>query len=163
MSEEGQMMTYLGVEGVTYDLVDGVPVVREEVRQILSTDRAKYDALYGADDQYWMLQNNVMQLQWNTGLEEPLKQMEEWTYPYAAYRGQYDVTIREDSELGRINAAYRKLCGETQRALLLAPTEEEFDRILVDYLLQRGALGYDKLAAEETRQMNENKVKLGLE
>ncbi len=162
MSEEGQMMTYLGVEGETYNMVDGKPVLREEVAQILSTDRATYDALYGADNAYWMLQNNVMQLQWGIGLEEPLRQMEEWTYPYAAYLGQYDVSIKEDSELGRINSAHRKLWGETQRALLLAPTEEKFDRILLDYIVKRQELGYNKLMAEETRQMNENKVKLGL-
>ncbi len=163
MSEEGQMLTYLGVEGVTYDMVDGKPVVREEVTELLSRDRATYDALYGADNQYWMLQNNVMQLQWGIGLEEPLRQMEEWTYPYAAYRGQYDVTIREDSELGRINAAQRKLWGDTQRALLLAPTDEAFDKILTNFIIQREASGYKKLMEEETRQMQESKEKLGLE
>lgn len=62
MSEHGQMLIYLGVEGVTYDIVDGKPVLKEDVSKILNSDRETYDRLYGADDAYWMLQNNVMQL-----------------------------------------------------------------------------------------------------
>ncbi len=162
MSEEGQKLTYLGVEGETYDVIDGKVELKEEVKKLLSTDRQAYDALYGADNQYWMLQKNVMQLQWGIGLEEPLKQMEEWTYPYATYLGQYDVTIREDSELGRINSANRNLWGRTLPQLLLAGSDEEFDEILASYVKEREALGYEKLMAEETRQMQENKKRLGI-
>ena len=162
MSEEGQKLTYLGVEGETYDVVEGKVVLKEEVKKLLSTDRQAYDALYGADNQYWMLQNNVMQLQWGIGLEEPLKQMEEWTYPYATYLGQYDVSIKEDSELGRINSANRNLWGRTLPRLLLAASDEEFDEILADYVKEREALGYEKLLAEETRQMQKNKERLGI-
>ncbi|MCR5753331.1 MAG: extracellular solute-binding protein, partial [Acetatifactor sp.] len=50
ISEEGQKMVYLGVEGVTYDVVDGQPVLKEKVKKLLNTNRQKYDALYGADD-----------------------------------------------------------------------------------------------------------------
>ena len=59
ISEHGQEITYLGVEGVTYDMVDGKPVLKPEVKEILDNDRVTYDALYGADDAYWMLQDNV--------------------------------------------------------------------------------------------------------
>ena len=55
MSEHGQMLIYLGVEGVTYDIVDGKPVLKEDVSKILNSDRETYDRLYGADDAYWML------------------------------------------------------------------------------------------------------------
>ena len=64
ISEEGQKTVYLGVEGVTYDIVAGKPVLKEEVLELLNTNRAEYDRLYGADDTYWMLQNNAIQLQW---------------------------------------------------------------------------------------------------
>ena len=50
MSEHGQMLIYLGVEGVTYDIVDGKPVLKEDVSKILNSDRETYDRLYGADD-----------------------------------------------------------------------------------------------------------------
>ena len=63
ISEHGQKLTYLGVEGVTYDMVDGKPVLKPEVKELLDSDRDAYDALYGADDAYWMLQDNIVQLQ----------------------------------------------------------------------------------------------------
>ena len=163
MSEHGQMLTYLGVEGVTFDYVDGKPVLKEDVAVLLNSDREKYDELYGADDAYWMLQNNVMQLKWQQELREPVKQMAEWTYPYVAYVGQYDVNIPEDTELGRIYSASRNLWGKTLPQLLLAGSDEEFDEILADYLKKRDEIGYALLAEEETRQMNENKKKLGLD
>lgn len=39
ISEEGQKMVYLGVEGVTYDMVDGKPVIKKEVQELLSSNR----------------------------------------------------------------------------------------------------------------------------
>ena len=47
MSEYGQKLTYLGIEGVTYDIVNEKPVVKEEVRELLNTDRKQYNNLYG--------------------------------------------------------------------------------------------------------------------
>ena len=47
-----------------YDMKDGVPVVRPEVKELLSSDRQAYDERYGADNTYWMMQNNVMQMKW---------------------------------------------------------------------------------------------------
>lgn len=85
MSEHGQKITYLGVEGVTYDMVDGKAVMKEKVAKLINTDREKYDQIYGADNTYWMLQDNVMQLKWYQDLEEPLMQLEEWTYPYSCF------------------------------------------------------------------------------
>lgn len=64
ISEEGQKMTYLGVEGEMYEMVDGKPVVKPEIIELLNTDRVAYDEKYGADNTYWMMQNNVMMLQW---------------------------------------------------------------------------------------------------
>ena len=77
MSEHGQLLTYLGVEGVTYDIKDGKPVLRDNIKQILDTDRAAYDREYGADDAYWMLQDNVMQLQWKQEPSPATAQLEE--------------------------------------------------------------------------------------
>ncbi|MCR4897165.1 MAG: extracellular solute-binding protein [Lachnospiraceae bacterium] len=162
LSEEGQKLTYLGIEGETYDMVDGRPVIREDVARILATDRETYNAIYGADSKFWMLQNNVMQMSWGIELEEPLRQMAEWTYPYATYLTQYDVIIREDTELGRINSDVRSLWGSTLPKLLLATSDEAFDEILAEYVEKRQLLGYEKLMEEETAQMRENKERLGI-
>ena len=46
---------------------------------------------------------------------------------------------------------------------MLSDSEEEFDRILEKYKEDRKAAGYDRVMAERTRQMKENKARLKME
>lgn len=163
MSEEGQKMISLGVEGEMYDWVDGKAVLKDEVKKLLTTDRKKYDEVYGADDAYWMLQNNVMQLDWMPEKQYPLNQMEEWTYPYTRYLGEYEVTKQDDSEMSRINSRIDKLWGETLPRLLLAKSDEEFDQLFETFVEERETLGYSQLVKEHQKTMEENKKRLGME
>lgn len=163
LSEHGQKLISLGVEGVTYDMIDGKAVLKEEVARLLNTDRESYDAVYGADDTYWMLQDNVMQLAWQPDYQEPLKQLAEWTYPYTRYLGQYEFLLKEGSEAMTAYTNCRKLWGTTLKKLLLAESEDAFDRILQEYIRERDALGYSLVIEEQTRQIQENKQKLGME
>ena len=163
MSEEGQKMISLGVEGEMYDWVDGKAVLKDEVKKLLTTDRKKYDEVYGADDAYWMLQNNVMQLDWMPEKQYPLNQMEEWTYPYTRYLGEYEVTKQDDSEMSRINSRIDKLWGKTLPRLLLAKSDEEFDQLFETFVEERETLGYSQLVKEHQKTMEENKKRLGME
>ena len=163
MSEEGQKSIFLGVEGVTYDVVDGKLQLKEEIQELINTDRAEYDRLYGADDAYWMLQDNIMQLQWKQPLTEPNGQLEEWTYPYSSYLGQYEISLDANTEEGSIYQKVQKLWSKALPKLLLAPTEEEFDRIFDQFLAERDALGYDKVMEVCTKQIEENKKRLGID
>lgn len=163
MSEEGQKMISLGVEGEMYDWVDGKAVLKDEVKKLLATDRKKYDEVYGADDAYWMLQNNVMQLDWMPEKQYPLNQMEEWTYPYTRYLGEYEVTKQDDSEMSRINSRIDKLWGKTLPRLLLAKSDEEFDQLFETFVEERETLGYSQLVKEHQKTMEENKKRLGME
>lgn len=163
MSEEGQIRTFLGIEGVTYDQIDGKLKVRKEIQELINTDRAKYDQLYGADSAYWMLQDNIMQLKWKQPLTEPNGQLEEWTYPYSSYLGQYEISFDTNTEAGSIYSKAQKLWSEALPKLLLAPSEEEFDRIFEEFLDARKALGYDKVIDACSQQIKENKKRLGIE
>lgn len=163
LSEKGQKMTYLGIEGVTYDVIDGAYVLKEDVKEMMNSNHAAYEQQYGADNTYWMLQDTAMQLQWNLELEEPIRQLKEWAYPYTHYLGQYEVTYKADTEAGNCYTKIKKLWGKTLPQLLLAPSEEEFDRILKEYIQERDLLGYDIVAEEAGRQMKKAKERLGLE
>lgn len=163
MSEEGQKMISLGVEGEMYDWVDGKAVLKDEVKKLLTTDRKKYDEVYGADDAYWMLQNNVMQLDWMPEKQYPLNQLEEWTYPYTRYLGEYEVTKQDDSEMSRINSRIDKLWGKTLPRLLLAKSDEEFDQLFETFVEERETLEYSQLVKEHQKTMEENKKRLGME
>lgn len=162
LSERGQMMIYLGVEGVTYEMVDGKPVVYDEVQELLDTDRAEYDRIYGADSAYWMLQNNVMQLKWEQETSPAIQQLKDWSYKYTVYNGQYDFFFPSGSRESMLNMRISKLWGETLPRLLLSPTEEEFDRLFAAFVRERDELGFEELSAIKTRYMAEAKEKLGM-
>jgi putative aldouronate transport system substrate-binding protein len=162
ISEEGQKMVYLGVEGITYDMVDDKPVIKPDVLKMLNTDRASYDLIYGADDAYWMLQDNVMQLKWEPDIISPTTQLEEWTYQYAKYTGQYDVILPADTEDAYIDGQLKALWADTLQQLILAESDEEFDRLLEDYKIQRVETGFDSLQEKLYKYVVEAKKKLGI-
>lgn len=163
ISEQGQKLTYIGVEGEMYDVIDGKCVVKPEVLTLLNTDRAAYNKLYGADSTYWMLQDNVMQFQWAQEQQDYIVQLEEWTYPYTIYTGQYDVIYAAGSDEADIYSKISTEWGNTLPNLLLAASEEEFDEILNQFIEKRETFGYPKLQIEATRQMIALKEKLGIE
>jgi putative aldouronate transport system substrate-binding protein len=163
MSEHGQLMTWLGVEGVTWDMVDGKPTMKQEVRDLLTSDRAEYDKQYGADTAYWMLMDNAMALQWAVPPAEPLGQMEQWTYPYVMTTSQYDITLPADSDAAEIKSKIDNEWGVVLPKLLLAKDDAEFDQIWNEFLQKRVDFGLADLLSAQTELMNVAKGKLGLQ
>lgn len=163
ISERGQKLIFLGVEGETYDVINGEYVIKPEVLDLLNTDRETYDQKYGADDAYWMLQNNVMQDQWLKETDPLIGDLKEWTKPYATYTGQYDIVFEADSEFAATDKKIKEEWGKTLPLLLLAESEEEFDQVLEDYKQKKYELGFGKLLLEYTKIMQESKEKLGLD
>ena len=162
MGEEGQKMTYLGVEGSMYEMKDGKPVEKQEVLDLLNSDRDAYDKKYGADNTYWMMQNNVMQLEWNFNPEDATGQMKEWTYPYTAYTGQYDLNFTNSEEGKNLKIRKEKIWGETLTELLLASSDEEFYRILEECKEKWKNAGYEKFCELATEEIRNNKIRLGM-
>ncbi|MDE6847672.1 MAG: extracellular solute-binding protein [Lachnospiraceae bacterium] len=163
LSEHGQLRVSLGVEGETFEYVDGRPVVKEEVSTLLNTDRAEYDRVYGADDAYWMLQDDIVQLQWKQEPSEPLKQILEWSYRYPVYNGQYDSLLPKGSKEAFEDNKIEALWSETLPKLLLAESEEAFDEIFAEFLDKREEYGFKEVQAAKTELMKKAKEKLGLD
>ncbi len=163
ISEYGQMRIYLGVEGQTFDYVDGVPIIREEVKELLNTNRAEYDRLFGADDTYWMLQDNIIQQQWTQQEPEYISQLKEWTKKYVVYNGQYDSCLPLDSEAAYIDTRITTLWSQTLPKLLMADSAERFDEIFADFLEKREEYGYEELRQVRNELMKQAKEKLGIE
>ena len=118
--------------------------------------------LYGADNAYWMLQNNVMQLEWRQKPLEPIGQLEEWTYPYTIYFN-YEINYETDSDAGNIDINIKKLWSEMLPQLLLAKDEQEFDNLMAEYIERREQMGYDICVEDSIKRIKENKRKLGIE
>lgn len=163
MSEQGQKMVYLGIEGLTYDMVGGNPVIQPDVQEILDTDRTAYNKIYGADNTYWMLMDNAMQIAWSPEPSEPMAQPELWTRPYTVYAAQYDYLFNTDTEFGDINRKVAEAWGKTLPQLLTAKSEQEFDELYASFVNTRDGYGYASLVNECTRQMVESKKRLGID
>lgn len=163
LSEQGQLRLSLGVEGETFDYVDGKPVAREEVSALLNTDRPTYDRIYGADNTYWMLQDNRLQLKWRQEPGEAVRQIMEWSYPYVVYNGQYDSFLPNGSREAHEEKEMELLWSATLPRLLLAESEEEFDRIFADFLQKREANGFEEVQAAKTELMRQAKEKMGID
>lgn len=162
LSEEGQKLAYLGEEGTMYTVRDGAAEINPEVWNLLNTDRKAYENIYGADDTYWMLQNGVSQLQWQVPAIACFQQLRDWTKPYAAYTGQYDLNFTEPKMVALYDRM-QYLWGETLPKLLLADSEEEFDAILEAYVEEREAEGYEEFKDAATELFKANKEKMGIE
>lgn len=162
LSEQGQLRISLGVEGETFDYEDGKPVVKEEVNALLNANRAEYDRVYGADDTYWMLQDNVLQLKWKQELPEALRQIMEWSYPYVVYNGQYDSFLPYGSKEAYADSKITALWSRTLPQLLLAESDERFDEIFAQFLEKRQAYGFEEVQAAKTELMKQAKEKLGI-
>lgn len=163
LSEHGQLCLSLGAEGETFDYVDGKPVVKEEVNALLNTDRQAYNERYGADNTYWMLQDNRMQLKWRQEPGEPIKQIMEWSYPYVVYNGQYDAFLPKGSKEAYEDTKIELLWSRTLPRLLLAESEEEFDEIFAFFLQEREAYGFREVQAAKTELMRQAKEKMGID
>ena len=163
MSEHGQHMTWLGVEGETWDYdANGVEKMHDDVKELCNTDRSAYDKQYGADSTYWMFQDNAMSLKWAEPTPEPLGQMERWTFPYVMTTSQYDISLQADSEEADIKSKIDNEWGVVLPQLLLAKSEEDFDKIWNSFLEKRKGYGLDTMIEKQTELMNAAKAKLGV-
>lgn len=163
MSEKGQKLTSLGIEGVTYEMSDGKARWKPEVERLMETDRAAYDRKYGADNTYWMMQNIMMQLDWMPSPVDSVKQLMEWSYPYVKYCGQYEIYFPPGTEAGNADINISELWSRTLPQLLLAASDKEFDRTMEQFVTEREKLGYDILAKESYAQMTAAKERLGIQ
>lgn len=162
LSDEGQKMTYLGVEGSMYEEVNGSYIRNPEVEELLEKNRTEYDKIYGADNAYWMLQDNVRQEKWFVDTDDIMASLKEWTIPYTEYTCQYDILLQQDTPLANLKNKIDEEWGKTLPLLLLADSEEEFDRELEAYRKKKYDLGFDRLLEEYTKRMEESKKKLGI-
>lgn len=164
LSEDGQKMTWLGIEGKTWNYnSEGIPEIKNDVKKILYSDREKYDSQYGADSCYWMLQNDAMASAWiKDDDSNPVTQLKQWTYPYTTYVGQYTISFSSDTDVGKIKNKTEKAWGKVLPELLLAKTDKEFDKIYNQFMSERYKIGYDRVLKALTLQINENIEKLGL-
>jgi putative aldouronate transport system substrate-binding protein len=163
LSEEGQKMVYYGVEGAMYEVKDGKIETKPEVKELMNTDREKYNQIYGGADAYWMLKDSVADATWKDNNFSCISEMEEWTYPYTVYTGQYDMNFEDDTRSMAIYNRLLRIWSDTLPRLLMAESEEAFDLILQEYIREREANGYEEFCQVATEIFQKNKERIGIE
>lgn len=163
ISEEGQKDIYLGVKGLTWDIIDGKEQFKPEVVQLLNSDRVAFDNKYGAAETYWMLTDSKLVQKWMPTVAEPIKMLKDWTkgktYNYSVFE---NISPFGDSEaavaFSRVNSKLRS----TMKNLLIAESDDEFDRILNEFITYRNQEGGDKTHEYQQKKYEENKRKLNV-
>ncbi len=164
ISEEGNMDLYLGVKGVTWDTIDGKNELKPDIVNLLNEDRIAFDNKYGAADTYWMLLDESMIQKWRPKDPEPLEVLEDWpkgkTYNYSLYDKIYNNNdnLQDYIIYSQINDKWHS----TEKNLLIAKNDTEFDAILNSFLQYRENEGYDKSVQYQQQKIEENKKKLGI-
>ncbi|NGZ77551.1 extracellular solute-binding protein [Saccharibacillus alkalitolerans] len=160
-SEEGQRDLYMGEEGVTYDMKGDKPTFKPEVLDLLNSDRAAFDAKYGASHKYWMMMDTNVTDQWAPEAVEPFKQMADWTRGKTVSASQFDqINPTGNSKEGIANTKLGQLWGKTLPKLLLASSEAEFDQIWKDYQQKRQSSGLAEVQAYQQAEYEKNLEKL---
>ncbi len=163
MGEEGQKLIWAGIEGQTYDVVNDKIVFKPEVLDLVNKDRAAYDKKYGGSTTHWMLMDNAFANAkgYTTPDEEPGLSIKKWTTSYAQNNSAYEylpfVAETPEAKAGlKIDAEKGKVIPQ----LILAKSDEEFDKMYSDFLKFRQENGIDLILAEQQKQMDANKKRL---
>ncbi|MCA1012036.1 extracellular solute-binding protein [Halobacillus halophilus] len=161
ISEEGQKDTFLGKRGVTWETRNGKEQFLPEVLSLLKSDRMTFDQKYGAASTYWMLVDTNKTLEWAPLPAPPLKQLADWTKGKTVNLSEFEGidptgTTKEGIAANKIAEEW----GRTLPMLLLAESEEVFDRLFQSFLQKRES--YDFTIVREYRQNSyeENNRKL---
>lgn len=163
ISEEGQKDLFLGEKGAAWDTIDGKDQFKPEVLKLKQTDNEAFEKQWGAHFTHWMLMDTTMMLKWAPPTAEPGKQLEDWTkgktYSYALYD---NINPTGDSTEGVANTNISQLWGKTLPALLMAKSDEEFDKKFNEFLEKRKAAGQEKVNSYRQTEYEKNKKKLGM-
>ncbi|MGM0509098.1 MAG: extracellular solute-binding protein [Fusobacteriota bacterium] len=165
MSEEGQRAAYFGKEGLSWEMKDGKPEFLDEVKELRTLNRQRYDQLHGGDYMNWMFMDTAMQERlWPAKVEGPTAQVREFTKGKVQPRFKYerwDATGQEEEAIiaQKVNMKWNS----TLPKLITADSEAEFEKIWEGYKEYSEKYDFEKVLDYRTEKMRENAKKLGLD
>lgn len=158
-SEYGTMVTTFGVEGETYNLVDGKAVYSEQTEALRNSDIARFDKEVGLGS-YWFVGNDNYAIQMGQQPATSIRQMVEWAQDKLAPRFEIeDIDPKTGSDARNLT----KINTDRVQALvnfIQAGSEEEGRKIWEDYLQARENNGWDKIIEYRNERITENIEKL---
>lgn len=158
-SEYGTMVATFGVEGETYNLVDGKAEYSESTEALRNSDIARFDKEIGLGS-YWFVLNDNYATSMGQKPATSIRQMVEWADDKLEPRFEIeDIDPKSGSE-NRNLTRIRTNRVEALVALLQAPTEEEGRQIWDDFLESRENDGWSTIMEYRNEKIEENIEKL---
>ena len=161
-SQYGTMVATFGVEGETYNIVDGQVEYSEETEALRNSDIARFDKEVGLGS-YWFVLDDNYAIEMGQKPATSIRQMVEWAADKVAPRFETEdmnpTTGSEGRNLTQLNIARVQALA----AYIQAPTAEEGRQIWEDYLASRENYGYSQILEYQNAKIAENLQKLSAE
>lgn len=128
--------------------------------ELMNSDPNTFATQYGLVDTYWMLRNSVIVDQWRPASPYYITAMSDWADKNAFVNGgiynNLEPTGDSDEAIAatRINQRWQEVVPE----LITAASDEEFDKILSDFLAARDSYGYEKVVSYEQNLLDVRKA-----
>lgn len=161
-SHYGTMVATFGVEGETYNIVDGQVEYSEETEALRNSDIARFDKEIGLGS-YWFVLDDNYAIEMGQKPATSIRQMVEWAADKVAPRFETEdmnpTTESEGRNLTQLNIARVQALA----AYIQASTAEEGRQIWEDYLASRENYGYSQILEYQNAKIAENLQKLSAE
>lgn len=164
-TDEGQMDLQLGKQGETWDYNEkGKASFLPEYDKLRVSDFTKFATTVGGAYSFsFMFNPAIRDTTWLGDVPEgPDKQPLEFTFPFVKNASVFSYQIESGTEEEKILMEWQKRLIDYETKLILAKTDEEFENLWGALLKVPAEIGMDKVVAYETKKVNENKVKLGI-
>ncbi|MGO2696680.1 ABC transporter [Bavariicoccus seileri] len=158
-SNYGTMVTTFGVEGETYNIVDGKVQYSEETEALRNSDIARFDKEVGLGS-YWFVGNDNYAIQMGQQPATSIRQMVEWVSDKLEPRFEIEDIDPKDGSSAR---NLTKLNTERVQALVAfiqSPNEQEGKEVWQNYLDNRQNNGWDDIIKYRNEKIADNISKL---
>ncbi|MBB3108779.1 putative aldouronate transport system substrate-binding protein [Paenibacillus phyllosphaerae] len=147
-SDEGQLDFLYGKEGETYEMVDGLPQYKPEVRDLMLTDNNAWYAKYGltASTLLWRSGTVIDKAATRDFMKDQPEQFEAKKllekYNYDVYPlGMENLEPEGSTAEGVINVKVKDLWNKTIPKLVLAKSDDEFNSVYEEFISQMDKVG----------------------
>lgn len=157
-SPEGDTVMNYGREGKTYTMVDGKPVLNEDILAFKQNDPSKYEGEIGLGTHPWVTDSALLSRQMGSSqFPAALVQQKEWTSEKLFFPGKItnlDAKLSKESlrNLEKINQNW----AQTSAKILSAKSDDEVKTQFDEFKSYRESTGWKKIVDERNEQIKNN-------
>jgi len=162
VSEEGNNVMNFGREGETYNLVNGKPVLHDDLLNFKQTDPAGFEKEIGLTTHLWLQDSALLSRQMGLSqFPKALQQAKQWTKDHVVPQFELaglDVYLSKQSS--RNAEKIEQNWSQTIAKILDAKSDKEVDQAMAEFIQYRKDNGFDELVKERNNQIEANVKKL---